>query len=217
MYAEVKCWSQNYWEYWYRVYLIKNIKLRSITIPNGIYFTNSRRITFSVSPSFQYEYKFCYANFCLFLLPVGWMEMKLEMYFWMCFHLHELVLLLTKDSTLKIRTSVISIYFYLNQLFVVFGMELMEFDATVIQVRGLASYKTRFNPPFSKFENACTKSGIWQFLPIRFWCFLLFDFAMWLWTFRIDFPLSSVFLWFYFSLTYFFFFYFCRNELYFKN
>jgi len=25
----------------------------------------------------------------------------------------------------------------------------MEFYATVIQVRGLASYKTRFNPPFS--------------------------------------------------------------------
>ena len=43
-----------------------------------------------------------------------------------------------------------------------------------------------------------TKSGIWQFLSIRFLCVLLFDFAMWLWTFRIDFPLSSVFLWFYF-------------------
>ena len=25
---------------------------------------------------------------------------------------------------------------------------------------GLASYKTRFNPPFSTFETACTKSGI---------------------------------------------------------
>ena len=48
------------------------------------------------------------------------------------------------------------------------------------------------------FENACTKSRIWQFLSIRFWSVLLFDFAMWLWTFQIDFPLSSVFLWFYF-------------------
>ena len=34
------------------------------------------------------------------------------------------------------------------------------FDATVMQVRGLASYKTRFNPRFSTQENACTKSGI---------------------------------------------------------
>lgn len=98
MFAEVKFWSRNYWEYWYRVYLIKNIKLRSITIPNGIYFANSRRITFSVSRSFQYKYKLCYANFCLVLLPVGWMEMKLEMYFWMCFHLHEPVLLFNKGQ-----------------------------------------------------------------------------------------------------------------------
>ena len=30
-----------------------------------------------------------------------------------------------------------------------------------------------------------------------FWCVLLFDFAMWLRTFRLHFPLSSVFLWFY--------------------
>ena len=28
----------------------------------------------------------------------------------------------------------------------------MEFDATVVKVKGLASYKTRFNPPFSKYE-----------------------------------------------------------------
>ena len=28
-------------------------------------------------------------------------------------------------------------------------VNIMEFDATVIPVRGLASYKTRFNPPFS--------------------------------------------------------------------
>ena len=34
---------------------------------------------------------------------------------------------------------------------------------TVIQVGGLACRKkTWFNPPFS-FENACTKSGMWQF------------------------------------------------------
>ena len=58
--------------------------------------------------------------------------------------------------------------------------------------------KNRFHfPPFSTFENACTKSGIWQFLSIRFWCVLSLDFAMWLGTFRFDFPLSSVFLWFY--------------------
>ena len=40
------------------------------------------------------------------------------------------------------------------------GDNIMKLDATVIQVRVLASYKTRFNPPFSTFENACTKSGI---------------------------------------------------------
>ena len=76
-------------------------------------------------------------------------------------------------------------------------LNIMEFDATVIQVRDLASYKTRFNPSFSTFENACTKSGIWQFLSIRFLCVLSFDFAMWLGTFRFDFPLSLIFLCFY--------------------
>ena len=55
--------------------------------------------------------------------------------------------------------------------------------------------------PFSTLQNVCTKSGIWQFLSIRFWCVLSFDFAMWLWTFRLDFPLSSVFLWFSFVCT----------------
>ena len=39
-------------------------------------------------------------------------------------------------------------------------VNIMEFDATFIQVRGLASYKTGFNPPFSRYENACTKSGM---------------------------------------------------------
>ena len=39
------------------------------------------------------------------------------------------------------------------------GDNIMEFES-VIQMRGLAGYKTRFNPPFSTFENACTKSGI---------------------------------------------------------
>ena len=36
-----------------------------------------------------------------------------------------------------------------------------------------ATDKTRFNPPFSTFENACTKSGIWQLLSIRLMCFIL--------------------------------------------
>ena len=77
-------------------------------------------------------------------------------------------------------------HFYLFCLFVLFssriGDNIMEFDATVIQVRGLASYKTRFNPRFSTLENACTKSGIWQLLSIRlmclnFWfCHLIGDF-----------------------------------------
>ena len=51
---------------------------------------------------------------------------------------------------------------------------------------------------FSTFENACTKSGIWQLLSIRCLCVLSFDFAMWLGTFLFYFPLSSVFLLFYF-------------------
>ena len=58
----------------------------------------------------------------------------------------------------------------------------MEFDATVIQERGLTSIKIRFNPTFSTFENACTKSGIWQLLSIRLMCFII-----WLWTFRFAF------------------------------
>ena len=67
-----------------------------------------------------------------------------------------------------------------------------------LQVRGLASYKTRFNPPFSTLENACSKSGIWQLLSIRlmcldFWfCLLMLDFPF------LNFPRSPVFLCFYF-------------------
>ena len=57
---------------------------------------------------------------------------------------------------------------------------------TVIQVRGSASYKTRFNPPFSAIENACTKSRIWQLLSIRLMCFIFWfchlikDFPFWI-------------------------------------
>ena len=74
------------------------------------------------------------------------------------------------------------------------GDTIMEFDATVIQERGLASYKTRFNPPFSTFENACTKSGIWQFLSIRFviwFCYVIMDFPNW---FSSEFSLFVVLL-----------------------
>ena len=38
-------------------------------------------------------------------------------------------------------------------------VKIKEFDVTVIQVRGLASNKSRFNPPFSIEENAFYKSG----------------------------------------------------------
>ena len=121
------------------------------------------------------------------------------MYAFLCFFVTFVVFIVIKMIT---QCWLLYPYFWLFYLLCLFcsriGDYITEFDATVIQVRGLASYKTRFNPPFSTFENACTKSGIWQFLSIRFWCVLLFDFAMWLWTFRIYFPLSSVFLWFYF-------------------
>ena len=36
----------------------------------------------------------------------------------------------------------------------------MEFDATVIQVKGLVTFKTKFNPSFYNLENASIKSGI---------------------------------------------------------
>ena len=39
-------------------------------------------------------------------------------------------------------------------------VKIMEFDSTVIQVRGLPSNKTRIIQPFSTIENACTKSRI---------------------------------------------------------
>ncbi|XP_071153551.1 52 kDa repressor of the inhibitor of the protein kinase-like [Mytilus edulis] len=42
--------------------------------------------------------------------------------------------------------------------FVNIVFNIMEFDATFIQVRGLASNKTRFNPPFITLENSCTNS-----------------------------------------------------------
>ena len=43
--------------------------------------------------------------------------------------------------------------------------------------------------PIQEYDSSC---------PFIFWCVLSFDFTMWLWTFRLDYPLSSVFLWFYF-------------------
>ena len=51
-------------------------------------------------------------------------------------------------------------------------VKITELDATVIQLRGYR-YTTLFNPPFSTFENACTKSGIWLLLSIRLMCFIL--------------------------------------------
>ena len=39
-------------------------------------------------------------------------------------------------------------------------VDIIEFYTTVMQVRGLHSYKTRFHPPLSTQENACTKSVI---------------------------------------------------------
>ena len=92
--------------------------------------------------------------------------------------------------------------FWLFDLICLFSSRIIvnitEFDKTVIKRGGAFSAIKRFNQPFSTFENACSKSGMWQFLSIRFLCVLSFDFAMWLWTFRLDFPLNSVFLWFYF-------------------
>ena len=38
--------------------------------------------------------------------------------------------------------------------------QIVEFYTTVIKVRGLASHKFRFTPPFSAEEHVCTKSGI---------------------------------------------------------
>ena len=75
---------------------------------------------------------------------------------------------------------------------------IIEFDATVIQVRGLACFKTRFNPPFSTPENVCSKSGIRQLLSI--WFFWAFDFAFDFGLIVLNFTQSSVFLWFYFFL-----------------
>lgn len=53
--------------------------------------------------------------------------------------------------------------FYLLSL-IVFGSHngvfIIEFDATIIQVGGLAKDNTRFNPPCSSQGNACTYPGI---------------------------------------------------------
>ena len=46
--------------------------------------------------------------------------------------------------------------------------------------------KTRFNPPFSTFENACTSQEYDSSCPIV-WCVLSFDFAIWLRTFCFEF------------------------------
>ena len=74
-------------------------------------------------------------------------------------------------------------------------VDIMEFDATVIQMRSLASFKTRLNRSFSTQENTGTKSGIWQLLFIR-----LMHLSFWL-PFNkelslLNFSQNSVFLWF---------------------
>ena len=76
-------------------------------------------------------------------------------------------------------------------------------EVTVVQVRGLASYKTRFNPPFSnvctknktKFQKHWTPGKIQNECQVRnmtvvihlFWCVWSFDFDIWLSTFRFEF------------------------------
>ena len=52
-------------------------------------------------------------------------------------------------------------------------VNITELYATLIQVRGLASYKTKFVPSFSTWGNACTKSEIWKLFP-----FVCCDFAI---------------------------------------
>ena len=48
---------------------------------------------------------------------------------------------------------------FLPSMFVCF-VNIMEFYATVIEVRDLGRYKTKLNATFSTYENVCTKSGI---------------------------------------------------------
>ena len=73
----------------------------------------------------------------------------------------------------------------------------MELDATVIQVRGSASYKIRINPPFSAQENACTKSGIWQ-LYIRLMSLSLgvFEYGLSVFVFSLKFSIYVIFTFF---------------------
>ena len=92
-------------------------------------------------------------------------------------------------------TVFIFLHFYLLCLFVLFThcCQYNETYGTVIQVRGKASFKTRFNPPFFTLENACHKLWIWQSLSIRLMCLnFCFCYLMRNFPFRI-FSRSSVF------------------------
>ena len=75
-----------------------------------------------------------------------------------------------------------NIYTYYICLFCSHNVNIMKLYATVVHERGWDSYKTRFNLPFT-WENACTKSWIWQLLSIRLmclslWFYLPFDWGL---------------------------------------
>ena len=60
-----------------------------------------------------------------------------------------------------------------------FVVNIMKFDANVIQVRNLASYKTRSNPPFCTKENMTVvihSFDVFQLLDFLFWNFLGFQY-----------------------------------------
>ena len=69
--------------------------------------------------------------------------------------------------------------------------------------RGVLWHNTGSSTFYSDFGAMLKSLGSsFKLLSIRFWCVLSFDFAMWLWTFRLDFLLSSVILWFNFWIPY---------------
>ena len=73
-------------------------------------------------------------------------------------------------------------------------VNIMELDAIVVPVRCLASYYTRFNPPFLHRKMPVTIQEYNSVYPFV-WCAWAFDFAIWLGTFLFEFSSRFSMFW----------------------
>ena len=108
-------------------------------------------------------------------------------FYFMCWHIcffsWKLRLYHAVDCCIPILTST---YHIMSVCFVHIDVNIIELYATFIQVRGLASYKTKFNQlflPTKTYMPNQSYDGCYPFI----WCVWAFEFAIFLCTFRLEF------------------------------